>query len=219
MRILLDTTGAIVGYTNSADYAVQPGQSLVPAPAEFEIESAVEWVYQDGALTHDAALALASAKTARIARIKQEAAALIEQSDWQVQRAQEREQAGFANVADVAAVLAVREAVRQSSNAAEAAVNALTDIADVHAFTWQADDVTVPAPRLMTHEQFIQRFTSAEWEAMTGAARANAAMDAWMRRFSLARVVNLDDPATQAGVQALEIAGLLAAGRADEVLG
>jgi hypothetical protein len=38
-------------------------------------------------------------------------------------------------------------------------------------------------------------------------------------KFKLARDINLDDPATQGGVQALEIAGLIGEGRAAEVLG
>lgn len=164
------------------------------------------------------ATALAQAKAARIAAIKAEAAAHLEATAWRVERAREREQAGFASVADLAAVLAQREAIRRSSDAAEAATRELTDIAAVQALAWRPDDVQVPAPRLLTHEQLIQRFTESEWEAMTQAARDNTAMDAWMRRFSMATVINLDDVATQAGVQALEIAGLLAAGRAEEVL-
>ena len=53
---------------------------------------------------------------------------------------------------------------------------------------------------------------------MTAAARSNASMDAWMRRFSLATFVSIEDPATVAGVHALELAGILPPGRANEVL-
>ncbi|ADU99025.1 hypothetical protein [Alicycliphilus denitrificans] len=209
--IIMD--GAVVGTTTPDD---PNGYMLVPAPEGFDGDlSAVVFDAQAGV----ARLSLAGVQAQRVAAIKQEAAALIAATDWRLQRAREREQAGWMHVADVAAVLAEREAIRRSSNAAEAAVLQLTDPAAVQAFTWAPTDVAVLAPRLLTHEQLIQRFTDAEWQTMTEAARGNAAMDAWMRRFTLASVINLDDPATQAGVQALEIAGILAPGRAAEILG
>lgn len=209
--IIID--GAIAGTTTPGD---PNGYTLVGAPEGFDGDlSALEYDAQAGA----ARLSLAGMKARRIAAIKAEAATHLAASAWKLQRASEREKAGWLQLADVATVLAEREAVRRSSDAAEAAVLALTDVAAVLAFAWAPDDVAVAAPRLLTHEQFIRRFTSAEWEAMTAAARANAAMDAWMRRFTLASFVNLDDPATAAGVQALELAGILAAGRADEILG
>ena len=208
--IIID--GAITGSTTPDD---PNGYHLVDAPEGFDGDlAAVEYDAQAGV----ARLVLAGVQARRIATIKAEAAAHLASTDWKLERAREREKAGWAQLADVATVLAEREAVRRSSDAAEAAVLALTDAAAVRAFTWAPDAVHVPAPRLLTHEQFIQRFTPAEWEAMTAAARASTAMDAWMRRFTLATFVNLDDPATAAGVQALELAGILAAGRADEIL-
>jgi hypothetical protein len=210
---LIIVDGAIIGTTTPAD---PNGYHLVDAPEGFDGDLAsVEFDAQAGV----AHLVLAGVQARRIAAIKAEAAAHLASTAWKLERAMEREKAGWLQLADVATVLAEREAVRRSSDAAEAAVLALTDAAAVLAFTWAPDAVPVPAPRLLTHEQFIRRFTPAEWEAMTAAARASTAMDAWMRRFTLATVVSLDDPATAAGVQALELAGILAAGRADEILG
>ena len=54
--------------------------------------------------------------------------------------------------------------------------------------------------------------------AIIAAAETNAALKTWWEKFKLARDINLDDPATQGGVQALEIAGLIGEGRAAEVL-
>ncbi len=219
MHILIDATGAIAGYTNTSSYLIGVGQSLIEAPPEFDLNEADEWFMSNGVLTHDMALALARAKAARITEIKAEAAQYIEATDWRLQRAQEREAAGWATLAAVDAVLAQREAVRRSSDAAEAAVTACTTLQELGALTWTAADVTVPVPRLLTHEQLIKLFTAAEWEAMTDAARTSAAMDAWMRRFSMAKVVNFDDEATIMGIQMLELAGVLATGRAAEILG
>lgn len=44
------------------------------------------------------------------------------------------------------------EAIRRSSNAAEAAVDALTDVGSVQTFTWSID-VAVAAPRRLTNKQ------------------------------------------------------------------
>ena len=151
------------------------------------------------------------------ARIKETAAQLISALDWKLERARERADAGWATLAEVDAVLAEREAIRRSSNAAEAAVDALTDVGSVQTFTWSID-VAVAAPRRLTHKGFSDRFTDAEMQAILAAAEANAALKTWWEKFKLARDINLDDPATQGGVQALEIAGLIGEGRAAEVL-
>ena len=209
---LIIVDGAAIATTTADD---PNGYTLVDAPEGFDGD--LSTINYDDA-TGVATLSLAGVQARRIAAIKAEAATHLASSAWKLQRASEREKAGWLQLADVAAVRAEREAVRRSSDAAEAAVLALTDVAAVQAFAWAPDAVHVPAPRMLTHEQFIQRFTPGEWEAMTTAARTNAAMDAWMRRFTLATFVNLDDPATAAGVQALELAGILANGRADEVL-
>ncbi|VEB40178.1 Uncharacterised protein [Chromobacterium violaceum] len=129
----------------------------------------------------------------------------------------EREAAGWGTLAEVDAALAGREAIRRSSNAAEQAVDALTDAASVQAFTWTVD-VAVAVPRRLTHKQFMARFTDAEMQGMLKAFGDNPALRPWWERFSLARDISLDDPATQAGVQALEAAGLIGKGRAGEVL-
>lgn len=209
---LIIVDGAVIGTTTPDD---PNGYHLVDAPEGFDGDLASVEYDAEAGVAH---LVLAGVQARRIAAIKAEAAAHLVRTDWKLDRAREREKAGWVQLADVANVLAEREAVRRSSDAAEAAVLALTDVAAVLTFTWAPDAVPVPAPRLLTHEQFIKRFTPAEWEAMTAAARASTAMDAWMRRFALASVVSLDDPATAAGVQALELAGILATGRAAAVM-
>ena len=172
----------------------------------------------DGATVfYDASALLTQSKTARRVRIKTEAARLIEALDWKLGRAREREAAGWGTLAEVDAVLAEREAIRRSSDAAEAALDALTDAASVQAFTWSVD-VPVAPPRRLTRRQFTERFTSAELQAVLAAVGANGALRAWWEKFCLADDINLDDPATRAGAQTLEIAGLIGNGRAMEVL-
>ena len=210
-------TNAIVGIANDG-FIPEKHQLLLDLPEDFNPDDVAEWAYDGQGLTHDTVALLERAKAARKARIKAEAARLIEATDWKLARACEREAAGWAALAEVDAVLAEREAIRRSSSAAEADVDALTDVGSVQTFTWSID-VAVAAPRRLTHKGFSDRFTDAEMQAILAACQANAALNAWWEKFKLARDINLDDPATQGGVQALEIAGLIGEGRAAEVLG
>ncbi len=210
-------TNAIVGIANDGA-APEKHQVFIDLPEDFNPDDVAEWAYDGQGLTHDTVALLERAKAARKARIKAEAARLIESTDWKLARAREREAAGWATLAEVDAVLAEREAIRRSSSAAEADVDALTDVGSVQTFTWSID-VAVAAPRRLTHKGFSDRFTDAEMQAILAACQANAALNAWWEKFKLARDINLDDPATQGGVQALEIAGLIGEGRAAEVLG
>lgn len=209
-------TNAIVGIANDGA-APEKHQVFLDLPEDFNPDDVAEWAYDGQGLTRDTVALLDRAKAARKARIKAEAARLIEATDWKLARAREREAAGWATLAEVDAVLAEREAIRRSSNAAEAAVDALTDVGSVQTFTWSID-VAVAAPRRLTHKGFSDRFTDAEMQAILAAAETNAALKTWWEKFKLARDINLDDPATQGGVQALEIAGLIGEGRAAEVL-
>lgn len=209
-------TNAIVGIANDG-VAPEKHQLLLDLPEDFNPDDVAEWAYDGQGLTRDSVALLERAQGARKARIKAEAARLIEATDWKLARAREREAAGWATLAEVDAVLAEREAIRRSSNAAEAAVDALTDVGSVQTFTWSID-VAVAAPRRLTHKGFSDRFTDAEMQAILAAAETNAALKTWWEKFKLASDINLDDPATQGGVQALEIAGLIGEGRAAEVL-
>ncbi len=88
---------------------------------------------------------------------------------------------------------------------------------------------TAPAAMRITRLAFRKRFTQAEKVALELAAlddpaaapaqRAQAAgMRAYLKDVDAAAFIDLADPHTAAGVQALEAAGLLAAGRAAEIL-
>lgn len=217
-----DVTRRCIGYVEGSTDGYNGNGLLVDAgsiPPDVPTTDMASLYLSDDGMTviHDSTALLAQVKASRKARIKQEAASLIDALDWKLARAREREAAGWATLAEVDAVLAEREAIRRSSNAAEAAVDALTDVGSVQTFTWSID-VAVAAPRRLTHKGFSDRFTDAEMQAILAAAEANAALKTWWEKFKLARDINLDDPATQGGVQALEIAGLISAGRAVEIL-
>ena len=79
---------------------------------------------------------LSTAKNNRIALIKSEAADRIAATDWRLERVRERAALGLDTPETEADVLAEREQIRQASNAAEAAVIALTTVEQVNTFSW-----------------------------------------------------------------------------------
>lgn len=75
-----------------------------------------------------------------------------------------------------------------------------------------------PAPRPITKLAFMERFTDEELAAIYAAAKTDVRVEVWMDKLKLASEVDLADPRTQAGVQALEAMGLIAEGRAAQIL-
>ncbi|WP_290906238.1 hypothetical protein [Aquabacterium sp.] len=82
--------------------------------------------------------------------------------------------------------------------------------------------VIAPAPRYLTRLAFISRFTDAEAVgidlASIGATAQAAGMRRYMNKVDAATYIDPQRADTRAGVQALEAGGLLAAGRALQIL-
>jgi hypothetical protein len=85
-------------------------------------------------------------------------------------------------------------------------------------FTAPPDPAPTPV-RTLTKLQYMNRFTDGELASIYTAAKSNVAVEIWLEKFKLASEVNLDDASTVAGLQAMEAVGLLASGRAAEILG
>lgn len=77
--------------------------------------------------------------------------------------------------------------------------------------------ITPTLPNL-TKLEYMNRFTDIELVAIYTAAKVSVEVEIWLEKFKLAEFVNPQDPTTIAGLQALETAGLLAQGRAAEIL-
>lgn len=82
------------------------------------------------------------------------------------------------------------------------------------------EDYTPPTVRkaILTKLEYMDRFTDAELAGIYTAAKSSVQVEVWLEKFKLATDINIDDPRTIDGLQALEAAGLLAAGRAAEIL-
>jgi hypothetical protein len=81
-------------------------------------------------------------------------------------------------------------------------------------------DYPVPpvAPVPLTHKQFMDKFTDVELATIMTAAKSSIDLELWFKRFEMAQDILLNDPQTISGVNALETAGLIAEGRATEIL-
>ena len=161
----------------------------------------------------DAADTLAEAKAERIARIKTEAAERISATDWRLERARERETAGWGTLADVDAVLVERESIRQCSDQAEQIVMSLDDIEAVRTFEWAVKAV-VTNPERRTKRVVSDLFTDAEMTAI----RNNPATENWWAKFCLSDHVSLVNPELVNGVNDLVLLGILTPARAAEIL-
>lgn len=89
--------------------------------------------------------------------------------------------------------------------------------------SWAVSDPTPepeppPPIRQLTKLEYLRRFTQEERIGIRTAASQSPVLDDYLRLLELAEFINLDDSDTVGAVLMLEGAGLLAAGRAEEIL-
>ncbi len=71
---------------------------------------------------------------------------------------------------------------------------------------------------------FINRFTDTEYEAILAAAKVSVQVEAWVKKFEMTSVepdggsIDITDPRTIAGINALEAAEIIGTGRAAQIL-
>lgn len=80
------------------------------------------------------------------------------------------------------------------------------------------DPPGAPKSRILTRLAFMRRFSDAELATIYTAEDQSVVLKVWLDKFRLAEEISLDDPEIVGGVNALEQMGLIAAGRAAEVL-
>lgn len=82
--------------------------------------------------------------------------------------------------------------------------------------------IVEPVPREVSGVSYLRRFSQAERIAIRAAATQNPVLDDYLRLLDITiaqgGIVNLDDEDTVTAVNLLEQAGLIAAGRAAEIL-
>ena len=85
-------------------------------------------------------------------------------------------------------------------------------------FTAPSAPPPAPPPTQISPLEFMARLTPAETTAISTAALGNAALLMWLVQASAAQYIDLTDPRTKEGLDALVAAGLLTADRAAAVL-
>lgn len=84
--------------------------------------------------------------------------------------------------------------------------------------TQDGDIVGVVTGRVMTKLEFLRRFSQDERVAIRTVAKTNVQLEDYMAMIDLAQEIDTADADTKAGVQMLEAVGLIAEGRAAEIL-
>ena len=93
------------------------------------------------------------------------------------------------------------------------------DLVDYDHTAWNPEaPLVAPTSRTMTKLEYLRRFTVEERVAIRAAATQNAVLADYLQLMELAQDINTGDPDTIAAVAMLEQAGLIALGRAQEIL-
>ena len=79
-------------------------------------------------------------------------------------------------------------------------------------------EIVAPPERSVTKLEYLRRFTGQERVTIRQAAKENPVLEDYLAMLEIAQEINLDDPDTIAAVNMLESVGLIATGRATEVL-
>ncbi|WP_156805027.1 hypothetical protein [Vreelandella jeotgali] len=190
-------------------YSPGKGEQVVPALPGLTVEE-----YSPKIIAN-----LLPALESAVFRVKREATERIEELEWRIQRARERDSIG-ADGESEADVLREREAVRRASNRAEDYLAELENEKEIRSYAFDVLPSDYPPVTATTRLTFMRRFTDQE-RADIRAERDNGSnqdlLDFW-ELLTLASSVRLTDPDIVEGVNMLETNGLIAKGRADEVL-
>ena len=201
----------IVATTTADD---RNGYTLIDPPEGFDGDlAALEY---DPA-SRSARYNLGALQARSVEALREQARVQIEALAWRLERATERDRLGLPGET-IEAVLAEREALRRASNRCETEVYAATNADAVRAVQLAVTDADRATPKRISHLQFLSRFSDEEMQAVIAASDNSPALRAAMLKWQSAGGILLDNPDIVAGVQALEIAGLIAPGRAAEVL-
>ena len=219
MRLLV-TEGRVIGWIEG-DAGDMPGVTQHDAPADFDKEQVMDWVWDGSALYKDTAAALLRAQASLVSTIKAAATSQIDGVAWRLERARERDTIG-AEGETVTEVMAMRESIRRASSRAEVEIMQLSTIDDVAAFTWEVTPADIPVCTRMTVYAFLRRFTNDESVAIDLASYGDTPAAAGVRRYmslvTNALSIDLSLAELRDGVNALEATGILAEGRATEIL-
>lgn len=87
-------------------------------------------------------------------------------------------------------------------------------------YEWVQDarEFKVKTYRVLTKKEFLKKITASEYATIKAATVSNGTLDYYWQLFMVAENITLDDIDTIQGINALEQFGLIAPGRAQEIL-
>lgn len=92
------------------------------------------------------------------------------------------------------------------------------ELEQVYVWSTESCSFELRPKRIITKLEYMNRFTDTELATIYTLAKTNISIEIWLEKFKLATDINLDDPRTVGGVNALEQLGIIAQGRAQEIL-
>lgn len=208
MKLIIDPLQLV-----SDQYTPETGEIVVTAAAKLKLSDYTPAILAN-LIERDIDL-----KTAQKYRIRQAAKEEIENMAWRIERAQERDKTGAAGELLID-VFMEREAIRKASNRIEAEIETLTDDTEIRTKTLTVIEADQETPKVLTKLQFLRRFTPEERITLRTARDSGTQpeLEDWWDLIAMATSVTLTDTDVVYGVNALETAGLLEAGRATEIL-
>lgn len=223
MHLIIDSLNKkLIGWGDYADnFNPGGGLSVVSAPENFSESNSIFIVIEGSSVSIDMEAWLRLLRESTIQKIKTSTANQIESLAWRLDRAKERDTIGALGET-VSEIMIIRESIRRASSRAEAEVMQLTTAAEVAAYTWEVTPADTPVPTRMTIYAFLLRFTNDEAVAIDLASYGETAEAAGVRRYmslvTNALSIDLSLAELRDGVNALEATGILAEGRATEIL-
>jgi len=156
-------------------------------------------------------------KSAKINQIRELVREQINNLQWRVERAKEREVIG-AEGESVKEVFVARETLRRAGNRAEQEIASLEDEENILNYSFEIAEEDRFVTGVLTKLTFLQRFTTEELVNIQQTTLKNPIVYAWYSMLEVADYINVLDPITAQGIHALEDIGLLSEGRAEEIL-
>lgn len=156
----------------------------------------------------------------KIIEIKERLVILLAETNWRLERANERDVLGVKGetTETVKDVLSEREAIRKAGNRAESEVKSLLTIEEINFFKWEILETDYPKNKTLTQIQFLKRLTEEERIAITTLSNNNPQIKDYMNMLQIAKYVNLSDIQVIAGITLLEQITILDKGRAAQIL-
>lgn len=195
---IINDKGEVIGWT-ADEFAPPSGQKLVP---DTQVSTEID---------------INQIRQAKLSDINNQVKNLLDASAWRVERAAERDNLGIDGETPQE-VYAYREAIRRAGDRAEEELEKLDNVDAIQEYKFEIRASDHPVIAHLTHLQFLRRFSSEERAKITQLRTKSPQLNDYFTLLELAKFVNPYDPDVILGVNTLEQMGIIAQGRAGQIL-